>query len=77
MATSTCQKCGGTEFEGKEHTPIECNYKYVFIQCASCGAVVGVVNFYHNEQLIHDLANNLDEIKNKINSLENTLKHKF
>lgn len=42
MATSTCPRCGKNSFELKEARKIAgSNYDFYFIQCASCGAVVG------------------------------------
>ena len=35
------------------------NFSLTFIQCASCGGVVGVMDYYNIGQLLHDLANKL------------------
>jgi hypothetical protein len=47
MAVSTCIKCGGSVFETKEMQPQNSNFKLNFIQCASCGGVVGVTDYYN------------------------------
>jgi len=65
MALSTCIKCGGTLFETKEATPRNSNFKLTFIQCSSCGGVVGVMDFYNIGQIIHELADNLSVPLNK------------
>jgi len=43
MATSSCPKCAGHIFEAKPAEPKNSNYQLMFVQCASCGAVVGVL----------------------------------
>jgi predicted nucleic-acid-binding Zn-ribbon protein len=47
MASSTCVKCGSTSFEIKLNTPHGSNFKIYFVQCSSCGGVVGVTDFYN------------------------------
>jgi predicted nucleic-acid-binding Zn-ribbon protein len=47
MATSTCVKCGSHQFETKEADPKNSMFKMTFVQCASCGGVVGVMDFYN------------------------------
>lgn len=59
MAMSTCVKCGSTSFEVREHTPYQSNFVLNFVQCRSCGGVVGVLDYYNIGQLIHDLARKL------------------
>jgi uncharacterized Zn finger protein len=49
MAVSTCVKCGEKDqFEVvlKESIP-GTNYKLAFVQCARCGGVVGVLDYYN------------------------------
>jgi hypothetical protein len=47
MATPTCIKCGGHIFETKEVSPKHSNFRLNFVQCGSCGGVVGVLDFYN------------------------------
>ena len=47
MALSTCVKCGKGIFELSKNTPNKSAFWYQFIQCASCGGVVGVVDGYN------------------------------
>jgi hypothetical protein len=42
MAASTCVKCGNDSFEAVETTPVGSEHPVTFVQCASCGGVVGV-----------------------------------
>jgi predicted nucleic-acid-binding Zn-ribbon protein len=59
MALSTCVKCGGSSFEISHVSPTGSNFKLMFIQCSSCGGVVGVMDFYNIGQSLHDLAKKL------------------
>jgi uncharacterized Zn finger protein len=47
MAASTCTKCGNHTFEVKEAEPRDSAYKLLFVQCSSCGGVVGVMDFFN------------------------------
>jgi len=44
MAISKCGHCNGTSFELKEHTPAGSQYSIYFVQCATCGSVVGTMD---------------------------------
>jgi predicted nucleic-acid-binding Zn-ribbon protein len=62
MATSTCPKCESTSFEMKSSVTGTRNsisgaaYVYSFVQCRSCGAVVGVVDHHHVPSLLQKIA---------------------
>jgi hypothetical protein len=58
MATSTCPKagCGSHRFEMVENTPSGSAYKLMFIQCASCGTVVGVMDYFNIGNLLKKVA---------------------
>ena len=60
MAMSTCTKCGKTQFEVKEVSPGESNFTLNFIQCTSCGGVIGVIDYFNIGELIHQLAEELN-----------------
>jgi translation initiation factor 2 beta subunit (eIF-2beta)/eIF-5 len=47
-------------FEVVEKEPTHSNFKLLFVQCSSCGAVVGVLDHYNIGSLIHDLAEKLN-----------------
>jgi hypothetical protein len=51
MATPTCIKCGGTQFEHKEVTLKRFRPKLSFILCAECGGVAGVLDHGASEEL--------------------------
>jgi hypothetical protein len=56
MAISTCLKCGGHLFETVESEPMGSNFKLWFVQCATCGGVVGVTDYYNIGETLHVLA---------------------
>ena len=59
MAISKCIQCGNTTFEMQENSPIGSNFKFMFIQCSSCGGVVGVVDYYNIGQVLKKIAKKL------------------
>lgn len=59
MTMSTCIKCGSHSFELKEATPKGSGYKMYFVQCSSCGGVVGVTPYHNTGALIEKLASKL------------------
>lgn len=60
MALPKCAKCDSLLFETKEFTPSNSNFKLIAVQCAMCGAVVGVLDYYN--------------IGTKLNGIEDALK---
>jgi len=68
MAVSTCPKsgCDSHSFEVKVAIPAGANFKQVFIQCAQCGAVVGVAPYTHIGTEIEDLKNMLAQIQSSL-----------
>lgn len=53
------QKCESNHFELVEYTPQKSRFKLMFVQCGSCGTVVGVLDFYNIGNLIHEFAEKL------------------
>lgn len=56
---SKCPKCEASNFETVLESPKNSNFKVQFIRCASCRAVVGVMDYYNIGKLIHVLAEKL------------------
>lgn len=57
MAASSCPKCEGTSFELKDADKIHgTKFAYSFIQCQSCGTVVGVSDRHHVPTLLNQIA---------------------
>jgi predicted nucleic-acid-binding Zn-ribbon protein len=59
MALSTCIKCGHHMFELSEAEPNGSNVKLFFVQCASCGGVVGVTDYCNTALTLEKLSNKL------------------
>jgi len=59
MATPKCPKCESVFFEIKTASPKNSNYKIQFVNCSSCGCVVGALEFYNTGALLHTLAKQL------------------
>ena len=47
MATSSCARCGGKQFELVDAPPMNTDFAVVFIQCATCGGVIGMAEGRH------------------------------
>ena len=59
MARSSCPKCGGHRFKMSEFEPERSRFKIMFIQCVSCGTVVGVTDIYNIPRLLGKIAKKL------------------
>jgi hypothetical protein len=59
MAASTCVKCGGHSFELMENEPSGAKFKFYFVQCSSCGGVVGVLSVRHIPTMLDKLGTKL------------------
>lgn len=47
MAQSTCVKCGGHSFELQQLNVAKANFKLFAVQCADCGGVVGLQEYFN------------------------------
>ena len=56
MANTTCPKCPSTTFEMKETKVNNSSYRLLFVQCARCGAAIGVQEYHNTGALIYKLA---------------------
>ena len=59
MAQSKCPRCEHSTFEMKDAAPSGGNFKVTFVQCGSCGTVVGVMDSVNVPVLIEKLAQKL------------------
>jgi len=68
MATSSkCPGCGSyDDFEAKPLVVKGYKYKLIFIQCSSCGHVVGVTSHYDAGVIAHENRDMLKEIKKRL-----------
>lgn len=60
MASSKCPKCDGSIFELALKDNIKgANFKMYFVQCASCGTVIGVADYLDTASLLDKIAKKL------------------
>jgi hydrogenase maturation factor HypF (carbamoyltransferase family) len=59
MAKSTCVKCDGKKFEMVDYEPAKSRFGYSFVQCATCGGVVGVVDAFNLVGMLQTLGKKL------------------
>lgn len=74
MAISKCAKCGGSTFEIKEVSPTNGRFKHNFIQCSSCGAPAGAVDYTNMGVEMQTLKGQVAELSSKLDDLESTLR---
>lgn len=62
MARSTCPnpQCKGHNFELALNEPAKSAFKLQFVQCSSCGTVVGVLEYHNTAALLQKLAKKLN-----------------
>lgn len=49
MAATSCPKCPSTSFELKTNPSVKnCSHIIHFVQCASCGAAIGILSERHS-----------------------------
>ena len=65
MAQSKCIKCNGITFEMVENTPLNSNFKLMFVQCQTCGTVVGVLPYENAAELVRKLTKKIDSLPHK------------
>ena len=70
MALSCCPKCDNEFFEMVEVEPGNWRFKVMFVQCTSCGAVVGSMDYFNLSTLILELKEKLDSVELKLEDLE-------
>ena len=59
MATPKCPKCNGARFEMQEVAVKDANFRHLFINCASCGCVVGTHEYFNVVAKLGELAQKL------------------
>lgn len=66
MATSTCPKCDSTSFEIQVFEILRAEYKHLCVQCAKCGAVVGILDYYNIGNILVAQNKALEAIADKL-----------
>jgi hypothetical protein len=73
MALPTCVKCGQHRFELQEAEPAQSNYKFFYLQCASCGGVAGVTDFYNVGHLVKKQEKELASLRSEVADVRHAL----
>lgn len=73
MASSSCPKCTSTSFEVREGEPRNSHYKLMFVQCSSCGTVVGTMPYYDAGVLSKENQSEIAKLKQQLNQLGSQL----
>ncbi|AWL29002.1 hypothetical protein DJ533_10710 [Acinetobacter defluvii] len=64
MATSKCGNCNSASFELEIKSDVKGSaYPFTFIQCSSCGSVVGVLEEKNSEWLLSQLRKKIENIE--------------
>ena len=75
MATSTCIKCGNHSFQIAENSPSGAAFKLMFVQCSSCGGVVGIQDYFNIGTLLQDQEKQIKQLQSSISDIESQLSH--
>lgn len=70
---STCAKCGNHIFRLEEVSPSGSRFKFYFIQCSTCGAPAGVVDYDHTGTMIDGLERRVNDLSSQIENLEHNI----
>ena len=76
MALSKCPKCESTNFEVVVKEPSKSNYKLIFVQCGSCGCVVGTMDYFNIGTKIAEVEKKVDALSlgaSNLHSVNNNL----
>jgi len=75
MATTKCARCDSTSFEAKVFEPRGSNYKLVSVQCASCGAAIGVMEYMNSTTQIQKLEKQLQDVAADVDRIRRLLQN--
>jgi len=67
MAYSKCPHCGNSYFEVKEVSPSGSRYKLNFVQCSSCGAPFGVLDYMNISAMLTQQNEAIKKIASAVN----------
>lgn len=73
MALSTCVKCGRSGFELREATPSGSAFIHYFLQCSSCGGVVGMTEYNNVGALLEKQARQIAELQQAVEQISHTV----
>jgi hypothetical protein len=67
MPEPTCVKCGNHSFELVESAPHSSNFKFLFLQCAQCGGVAGVLDYLNLGSILTEQSKLLRKMARALN----------
>jgi hypothetical protein len=70
MAYSSCAKCGSGSFKLVTQEPSGSRYKINFIQCSSCNAPVGVMDYFNTGTQLEEQKKAVDSLSQRIGRVE-------
>ena len=73
MPFSKCPRCDAHSFEFKEAKPTDSIYQIIFVQCASCGTVVGTMPYHDAGILSKDNQHKLTQMSLQLDRIETCL----
>lgn len=80
MATTTCARCLGTQFEIFPHRLPNYDYEVSFVQCSNCGTVIGVTTIHdagmlgkENQEKVAELKQQLSRVESRLASIQEQL----
>jgi uncharacterized Zn finger protein len=74
MAESICPNCRFNRFEVAKNKLQNSDKEVFFIQCASCGAVLGIVNDSNSEKVINELEEKFLKLEELITTLDHNIR---
>lgn len=63
---SKCSACNGTSFEMVETNVARCRFRLHFVQCASCGTAVGVMEYNNLGAMIEQLEKRIERLESRV-----------
>lgn len=74
MAKSKCGSCNSTSFELVEKSDVKGSaYPVAFVQCSSCGSVVGVLEEKNSEWLLSQLRKKIENVEAIASNIDNNI----
>jgi len=74
MAESKCPNCRFDYFEVVKNKPQNSDREVFFVQCASCGTVIGIVNDSNSERVVNELEEKFLQLEEMITTLDHNIR---
>ncbi len=80
MARSSCPRCSHGSFQMVEANVVDATYRLLFIQCSSCGSVVGTQSYFDpgylskkNEEALAELLRQFAGVQGQLAEIQRLL----